>query len=299
MISARVDPERGGQADLQIILILDSGSTIFPIFRQLCVHPTFQFARSNADRVKIITNNLPGVTDLMRYGRIGGKRRVRTLFECRILSGFAHSAYGASLNKGTSADLEIAVNEFKQSIHCSGSKQDPLVISVITGNYVSVTEGVLARDPNHVDTKSKALTECGEAYVLAPLGKFVPLTCRQLNDLLDLSGPNVAYEVLPGWKMAQPKLTMVATERASEYHRKVDPAVLGAHLVRVQAEIKDAFDADHLESIAFDPTDDPGILAQTAMMGTGRALRELRVPAQGPSGEARVDVRYLEERQPN
>lgn len=103
-IVERISRQVEEDSTLTIILILDAGSTVFPIFQRLCISSIFQFDRSKADRLKIITNNLPGVSQLTKYGRVGDHRNAQTLFQCRILSGLAHSPYEASLSNQTATD---------------------------------------------------------------------------------------------------------------------------------------------------------------------------------------------------
>jgi len=210
--------------DLTIILILDAGSTVFPIFRLLCTHPAFQFDRTNARRLKIITNNLPGVSDLTTYGRIGERLVARTLFRCRILSGYAHSEYEASLGDQTATDLRNAIKEFKDAIQTSRSDTIK-VVSVTTGNYVSVAEGILARHRNHVETKSTMLDVGDDVYVLAPLGKLLPYSAKEVNDLLGLSIEE-GYANLPNWSERRKDLKMVVTIRKPDYFTKLRPFTL-------------------------------------------------------------------------
>lgn len=140
VIRRSIDPDAGGDEKLYVILILDAGSTVYPIFRKLCSHPSFQFNKINADRLKIITNNLAGVSDLIKYGRIGDPIHAQTLFDCRILHGYANSLYEASLSEKTYADLNAAVAEFKAKV---GPHQTVLILSVTSGNYVSIQDGIL------------------------------------------------------------------------------------------------------------------------------------------------------------
>jgi DeoR/GlpR family transcriptional regulator of sugar metabolism len=264
--------------ELAIILILDAGSTVFPIFRQLCTHPTFQFDRSNADRLKIITNNLPGVSDLTNYGRIGERLLARTLFGCRILSGYAHSEYEASLGGQTASDLRQAIDEFRESLQDSTAKRIK-VVSVTTGNYVSLTGGILARHRNHRETKSAMLDVGDDVYVLAPLGKLLPYSGQEINDLLGLS-KQTGYGNLPTWSEISQHVTMVVTTRRLEYFIQLRPFTLTAYFARVQGEVYDRFEEDHLITIQFDPKDDVRVRTQASILGIERALREYELPHQ-------------------
>lgn len=264
--------------DLTIILILDAGSTVFPIFRQLCTHPTFQFDRTNARRLKIITNNLPGVSDLTTYGRIGERLVARTLFRCRILSGYAHSEYEASLGDQTATDLRNAIDEFKNAIQTSRSDTIK-VVSVTTGNYVSLTEGILARHRNHVETKSTMLDVGDDVYVLVPLGKLLPYSRKEVNDLLELSTEE-DYANLPNWSERSKDVKMVVTTRKPDYFTRLRPFILNSYFARVQGEVCEQSKGDRLIPIRFDPMDDIRVRTQASVLGTERALREYELPHQ-------------------
>jgi len=276
LIDPDLSPNRKAKS-LGVILLLDSGSTVFPVFKKLCLHPSFRSERANAERLKLVTNNLPGVADLLRYGKTGRRRKARTIFDCRILSGFANSAYGASLHDRTAADLVTAIEEARTSLK-NDHIDDVEVIAVTTGNYVSVPDGVLARDPNHVRTKSTSLEHCDKAYVLAPLGKLMPFSCAELNRRLELKDGSEQYQRLEMWTTHKQKLTVLVTSRPPGYPCGIEPASLSTHLVRVQAEIKDAFGREQVEEILFDPHDDPTVRFQIAVMGAPRTLREYEFP---------------------
>jgi hypothetical protein len=265
--------------DLFIILILDAGSTVYPIFRRLCRHPSFQFDRNKARRLKIITNNLPGVADLIRYGHIGDPSVARTLFQCRILSGFAHSQYEASLSNETAADLLKAVSEFRESIRKDQPQADKVkVISVTTGNYISIKEGVLARDRNHVDTKSNMIEVASEIYVLAPLGKLLPYNCDEINNLLEFN-EDMGYATLPKWDERFTDRYIVITTRQPEYFPQLNPLTLITYFGRVQGEVNDHY-KDNLLKIPFDPMDDIQVRTSASILGRDRALREYELPHQ-------------------
>ncbi len=264
--------------NLSIILILDAGSTVFPIFRLLCRHPTFQFDRNNASRLRIITNNLPGVSDLTKFGRIGERRVAKTLFKCRILSGYAHSEYEASLGDQTANDLKSAIGEFEQAIQSQGGNRIK-VVSVTTGNYVSLSEGVLARHRNHVEIKSVMLEVGDDVYILAPLGKLLPYTALEVNSLLDLSGEE-GYSSSKSWTQRMGNITMVVTIRKPEYFIQLRPHTLHTYFAKVQGDVCHQFKDDHLVTVPFDPMDDIQVRTHASVLGVERALREHELPHQ-------------------
>lgn len=262
---------------LKIILLLDAGSTVYPIFRQLCTDPNFQFDRTNAKRLKIITNNLPGVSSLIKHGHIGDPIVARTLFKCRVLRGYAQSQYEATLSDKTASDLLEAVAEFKNFTQDSNAEKVK-VICVTSGNYISLPEGVLARDHNHVETKSTMLDIGDNVYVLAPLGKLLPYSCQDINYLLDYSDDK-GYAAFPNWKERAKKVTLVVTHRAPDYFPQLRPHTLNTYFGRVQEEVKELFE-NQLISIPFDPMDDVRVRVQKSVLGIDRALREYELPHQ-------------------
>jgi len=257
-------------------LILDAGSTVFPIFRRLCLHPTFRFDRTNADRLKIITNNLPGVSELIRHGRMGDPISPTTLFECRVLRGFANSLYEASLSTRTSVDLTDAVNEFKESAGAN-SEVDCEIICVSTGNYISLPDGVLARDPNHQSVKDAMLKIAQHIYVLAPFGKLLQYNCQDINELLGYSDASDGYAALPNWESVSANLTMFVTSRPHEYFAEIGPACLRNHFAAVQDRLRKDYE-NRLVECPFDPLDDISVRVQVSLIGEERALREYELP---------------------
>ena len=275
-IADRIDKEK----DLFIILVLDAGSTVYPIFHRLCIHPSFQFDRTKARRVKIITNNLPGVSDLIRFGRIGDPAVARTLFQCQILRGFANSQYEASLSEETASDLHKAVEEFREAIKKDAPPQsrEINVMSITTGNYISVSEGILERNDNHVATKSAMLEVADEIYVLAPLGKLLPYSCSEINELLELND-DAGYATLLNWSKRFQDLYMVVTTRRPDYFPQLRPPTLNTYFGRIQEEVSDQY-KQHLIRIPFDPTGDIRVRAVASITGLDRALREYELPHQ-------------------
>lgn len=265
--------------NLHIILILDAGSTVFPVFSKLCNHPSFQFDRTKARRLKIITNNLPGVSDLIRHGRISDHNLMRTLFRCRILSGFANSQYEAVLSLETITDLDVAIENFRKLIAEEKQKRTKIqVISVTTGNYISIIDGILARDEDHLLVKSKMLEVADEVFVLSPLGKLISYSCGQFNEALGNKG-SFRYGYLPQWNSKVHNLHMVVTTRRPGYFAKLDPISLNTYFGHLQKEACDRF-KENLIQIPFDPRDEVHVRTTASIMGLDRALREYELPHQ-------------------
>ncbi|MBE0682991.1 MAG: DeoR/GlpR transcriptional regulator [Anaerolineales bacterium] len=265
--------------NLHIILILDAGSTVYPMFSKLCNHPSFQFDRTKARRLKIITNNLPGVSDLIRHGRISDHNMMRTLFRCRILRGFANSQYEAVLSAETISDLELAIDNYRTLINQEKLKRKKIqVISVTTGNYISIVDGILARDEDHLLVKSKMLEVADDIFVLSPLGKLISYSCDQFNEALGNKGA-FRYGYLPQWTSKVHRLHMVVTTRRPGYFAKLDPISLNTYFGHLQKEACDRF-KENLIQIPFDPRDEVQVRTIASIMGLERALREYELPHQ-------------------
>lgn len=161
------------------ILLLDAGSTILPIFRQICDHPIFLESSSDCSRLKIVTNNLGGVMELLRHGTVGSAARAHTKFDCLITEGAINSTYEACLGPDTHKNVKSLVSSLKKKV--TGKSK---VLALVTGNYVSTTDGILARGQEHLDVKAAMLKEANESYLVAPMGKMLPCTCSALNTAL-------------------------------------------------------------------------------------------------------------------
>lgn len=258
---------------LFMILVLDAGSTVAPMFQKLCFHPTFQFNKFNAERLKIVTNNLPGIADLVNFGRIGRRISAETLFRCRILKGETHSQYAASLGEETSKDLIDAIDKFRDDIQIKQAQAAIKVISVTTGNYVSLQEGILARDLNHLHVKGKMLTLSDEVYVLSPLGKFLPYSHGQVNELLNRNS-EIKYRILEEWDQ-RANLKLVVTKRKHDYFPRLGP--LNIHFARIQSELNEKF-RNHIITIPFDPMENFAVRTHASMVDVERALRDYELP---------------------
>jgi hypothetical protein len=127
-------------------------------------------------------------------------------------------------------------------------------------------------------TKSAMLDVGEDVYVLAPLGKLLPYSCDEINELLGYSGSQEGYATLTNWPDKAKGLIMVVTIREPEYFRQLRPSTLGIHLGRVQAEIHDKFNKERLRAILFNPMDDVQVRTQASIMGIERALCEYEFP---------------------
>jgi len=154
----------------RIVLILDSGTTIFPIFKLL-------MAKKNdpawTNTIEIFTNNLPGIFVALRDGRTKeGIRRARLAFRVHVVRGDPNPDYWALLSK----DSPNAISDLSEG---------PIIIGVTTGNYAQDDGQVLfVRDPEHRAFKEALIRRAQVIYSLLPLGKMVPIGAAELNEKL-------------------------------------------------------------------------------------------------------------------
>ena len=259
---------------LCIILILDGGSTVFPIFRKLCENPSFRFDKSLARRLSLITNNLPGVSDLTTFGRIGDKRSAKTLFRCRVLGGFADSSYEAALSEESAEELKGALKGVRKSFRDDCDKV--LILSATTGNYLSIPDGILTRNPQHEEIKREVINVADEVFILAPLGKVMPSSAEDVNRMMSLQG-EARYGSEVAWSSFRDKLHVIATTRPDKYFGVIRPAALGIYLGHAEESLRECF-GDKLTEIVFDPMDSIRVKTEAAIVGKRRAFREYELP---------------------
>lgn len=160
-----------------VYIFIDSGSTLFHLFRYIGRQITNSYD-ANEDWIKnrkmltIITNNVPGITDLMRTARPHGMSpysHVNT--QCMLLPGETLPAYWAVTGKETIEAIEEYANKAKQ-------QRPAVIISITTGNWIRVRRSApacpnpIAFGDGHVDVKNKLIEVSNEIYVLSPLGKI-------------------------------------------------------------------------------------------------------------------------------
>lgn len=189
-----------------IILVLDAGSTVLPIFDQICRHPQLR-ADHVRDRLAIVTNNLAGASRLLHSARNDNLSRVPV--RCVLAEGDLDSTYDAILGSQTSLSIERITKSLSQQQH-----SECIIIGFVTGNYISTVDGILARGAEHLATKRAILSVSHESYLIAPLGKIVPLSAHNLT--LALKNTQKRYTGLAiGGDAKRP--TLITTTRPKDY----------------------------------------------------------------------------------
>jgi hypothetical protein len=230
-----------------VYLLLDSGTTIFWVFKALAEALKDQKDILVSKRLHLVTNNLPGIQTFVSHcghqeiDHGDTKAPVSDFVDCRVLAGMALPLYAAVTGEETNEDL--------RKICSSARKATPRVtfLGLTTGNWVRLdqpqtqTKGyvpfLLARGQGHPEFKRTLLAVSDEIYVVAPIGKLIRQATDKLNKALGYrksssSAKGKAYQdvAIPHEKIANTKL--VSTIR-------MDPhSILLQHSALIQALLK-------------------------------------------------------------
>lgn len=163
--------------DKDIFLLLDSGSTIYHVFETLCnaYHLGDDIDKQRLSRISIITNNISGAKRLTEIGRIGEGIQADMLFNCFLLPGTVEGKYNAVLGHQTSSYLSDYLSDGRE-------KENTWVLGAITGNYISVVDGIMSRGDFHDSVKLEIIKQSNHISILAPLGKIHKETCQEIVD---------------------------------------------------------------------------------------------------------------------
>jgi hypothetical protein len=154
----------------KIVVILDSGTTILPLFEHLAHEAVNQLSIQDdfkgwQQKVEIITNNIPGIEDLIKYGKENPNDRYSEVaLKCKVLPGQPLAVYSAIVGEDTVNALEKINNNHVY------------IIGITTGNFVRLFNGQiapLARGKGHCEFKAKLCEISNEVYIIATLGKII------------------------------------------------------------------------------------------------------------------------------
>ena len=162
-------------------LILDSGTTIAPVFRYLKGYglPSFTFLE-NSDKkpkVRIYTNNLAGIREVYMVDPNFSKLSDRNF---TLLGGQPLSNYRATTGEDTQKALDLIWEKQK------ASNGEILTLGIITANcFVGGTDlknlSICARGAGHLEFKESIVDNANYLILLTPLGKL--LRFDNVNDL--------------------------------------------------------------------------------------------------------------------
>lgn len=215
----------------RVIIVIDSGSTLYPIFGCLA---ELAVAQRGVDprppwieKLEIVTNNIPGALSLMSADRIVRADGIVGLpLDCTLVSGKPLTEYGAITGPDANRSLGNILQDRKENAErCH-------VISLVTGNWVRIRKSEpicpipLARGAGHLSFKQAAMHHADETFVIAPLGKvFVNTELDEINALLHLEANHEdlkkrAYEEVDtkkdGFEIDESRIRLVSTLRNSK-----------------------------------------------------------------------------------
>jgi hypothetical protein len=160
-----------------IYLLIDSGSTLFPVFGLLCdyIRNEHEPYASILRKVHIITNNIPGVQVMITRGRKGSYVTADTVLDCIVIPGKVEAKYSAILSQEGINHVAYVLKKVRER------ENDVIVVALLTGNYISIGDGILWRGSFHGQMKN-ALAHCADSiYLLSPLGKVFNKTAGRIN----------------------------------------------------------------------------------------------------------------------
>lgn len=166
----------------KIVLLIDSGSTVYPIFHLLTKFYNQENYINLLNKIVIFTNNIPGIVHMINEGRKGTSYNAEMIIKCNVIPGMAEGKYGAILGEDSGTHLEYFLDcQFRNG--CS----ENLIISLVTGNYISLKDGILWRGNYHGKLKNYFVKLSDTIYIVAPLGKIFKDSKDDINRLISSS----------------------------------------------------------------------------------------------------------------
>ena len=185
----------------KVYFLIDSGSTVYPLFKLLCSDAVIDFIKSkerenDKDIVQppfeIITNNIQGIQSILTYGRKSNNISAEMKVPCHVIPGNLEGKYDAILSSESITHLSYKMERIK-SEHLKKNEKY-LVISIISGNYISTQDGVLWRGNFHGAMKDAMVKYSNLTYIVAPLGKIFSESTSEINDMIKESSIYLNFE---------------------------------------------------------------------------------------------------------
>lgn len=157
-------------------LLIDSGTTMYPVFQEITnkIHKNKESWKS---RICIVTNNIPGIQYLMKYGkRDPSDNYSEVILDCFLIPGKPLSVYAAITGK----ESEKWVKNIKPFLQdWANESVNVRIINFLTGNYMTRSEDgnktyyrPAARGEGHVEIKNEMVNVSDIIYILSPLTKY-------------------------------------------------------------------------------------------------------------------------------
>lgn len=171
-------------------LLIDSGTTMYPLFREMCERlRNRKTAVLWRDRIYIVTNNIPGVQYLMKNAKERpGNDYSEIVLRCLLMPGKPLSVYAANTGRETEGWLR-GIRDFLRR-EWGGNDDEFEILGFITGNYISAHKDEkdgkilyypVARGEGHLEIKKIMSQVSDKVFLIAPLMKFSFANVDTLN----------------------------------------------------------------------------------------------------------------------
>lgn len=163
-------------------IILDSGTTITPIFKELIYRGINHNVKENLI-YSIFTNNLAGIDEIHRINSEISRMGER---EFNLIGGQPLNTYRATTGKSTQDFLKTIWESQNQNENMG--KQ--ITLSILTANWFICGEdyrkiALCAKGEGHFDFKKDIITNSHYIILVSPLGKLLPMDkVETLNELV-------------------------------------------------------------------------------------------------------------------
>lgn len=186
-----------------VYILIDAGTTLYPFFKQIGQETAraSQNGEKWVDNLHLATNNLPGLEELMKWGRRVSNDRYSRLAikDCHLLPGIPLPVFAAVAGQETNE----AIENLRRRAQDAG-KSEPMFIALVVGNWVRIRQSQprcpvpMARGKEHCEVKNSLVANSDEVFVVSPLGKnFVGRSKDDVNSALGLSKSASRPELRP------------------------------------------------------------------------------------------------------
>lgn len=211
--------------DRDVFLLIDAGTTLYSFFEVIgretvkCYHRGDNWLR----RFHLVTNNLPGIEQLIRTGRRVQEDRYSELAigDCHLLPGHPIPIFAAVAGP----DTNEAIINLRAPYQSNDAVKPATFIALVVGNWIRIRKEPprcpvpLARGKDHLGVKRTLVKNVDEIYVVSPLGKIIVNHSRdELNNALGFVGiprdpESEPYEDVDVEEQA-PMVKLVSTKRS-------------------------------------------------------------------------------------
>lgn len=163
----------------RIVIIIDSGTTLTPVFKELL---TYGLTKKKSINIDIFTNSMSGIDEIHKLGDNPDHLLGEENFN--IIGGQPLNKYRATTGDYSQKFLKTLKDEKNNS---SGNT---VFLSILTANWFLMGNGlkdisICARGRGHLDFKIEVCTMSDYVVLVSPLGKLLRLNeVKELNKLL-------------------------------------------------------------------------------------------------------------------